>query len=73
MGPALPATPLMVAAGSGDGAGAETVELLLQLGAAPRQKLMGRSAARFACKGLGFNYRPGGDATRLRRLLETGL
>jgi cytohesin len=71
-GPATPATPLMVAAGSGDGAGAETVELLLQLGAAPRQKLMGRSAARFACKGLGFNYRPGGDATRLRRLLELG-
>jgi ankyrin repeat protein len=71
-GPAMPATPLLVAAGSGDGAGVDTVELLLKLGAAPRQKLMGRSAARFACKGLGFNYRPGGDASRLRRFLELG-
>jgi ankyrin repeat protein len=68
----MPATPLMVAAGSGDGAGAGTVELLLKLGAAPRQKLMGWSAARFACRGLGFNYRPGGDAARLRRFLELG-
>jgi ankyrin repeat protein len=31
-----PATPLMVAAGSGDGAGAGTAELLLALGAVPR-------------------------------------
>jgi ankyrin repeat protein len=71
-GPDTPATPLMVAAGSGDGASIETVELLLALGAEPRTVLMDRSAARFAARGLGFSYRDGGDALRLRRLLELG-
>lgn len=67
-----PATPLMVAAGSGDGATAETVKLLLQLGADPRKRTSAGSAAGFACRGLGWNYRPGGDAVRLRVLLDAG-
>jgi ankyrin repeat protein len=67
-----PATPLMVAAGSGDGATAGTVALLLRLGADPRTTAGGRSAADFACSGLGWNYRPGGDAARLQLLLEAG-
>jgi len=45
-GPDTPATPLMVAAGSGDGASIETVELLLALGADPQQMLMSRSVRR---------------------------
>ncbi len=67
-----PATPLMVATGSGDGASVETVRLLLELGADPKQILARHSAASFACMGLGWNYRPGGDAARLHLLLEAG-
>lgn len=67
-----PATPLMVAAGSGDGATVETVQALLDLGADPALELDGSSAADFACQGLGWNYRPGGDAARLRLLLDRG-
>lgn len=68
----LPATPLMVAAGSDDGATAATVRLLIELGANPRLTAGDESAASFACSGLGWNYRPGGDAQRLRLLLEAG-
>lgn len=67
-----PATALMVAAGSGDGATVETVKLLLELGADPRHLADSQSAAGFACRGLGWNYKPGGDAERLRVLLEAG-
>lgn len=67
-----PATPLMVAAGSGDGASVETVQLLLDLDADPTVKTVAGSAATFACSGLGWNYRPGGDAARLRLLLKVG-
>lgn len=67
-----PATPLMVAAGSGDGATVETVQRLLDLGANPKVKTAAGSAATFACSGLGWNYRPGGDAARLRLLLKVG-
>lgn len=66
------ATPLMVAAGSGDGATVETVRLLIELGADPKQVVDGRSAASFAAHGLGWNYRPGGDAARLGFLLDQG-
>ena len=66
------ATPLMVAAGSGDGANASTVRVLLELGADPRVVLNGRSALDFAATGLGWNYRPGGGADRLRTLREAG-
>ncbi len=69
---AFPATALMVAAGSGDGANAETVRLLIELGADPKCCAGGGSAADFACSGLGWNYRPGGDAPRLRLLLKAG-
>ena len=65
-------TPLMVAAGSGDGASFATVKLLVELGANPRLEVDGRSAAAWACSGLGWNYRPGGDAARLRYLLDVG-
>lgn len=67
-----PATPLMVAAGSGDGATIETVRALLELGADPTVKTDGGSAAIFACTGLGWNYAPGGDVERLQVLLEAG-
>jgi ankyrin repeat protein len=67
-----PATPLMVAAGSGDGASVETVRALLELGADARIVLEGRSAASFAAEGLLWNYRPGGDAERLRAVLNAG-
>lgn len=66
------ATPLMVAAGSGDGATVETVKLLLSLGADARKTTGFGTAAGFACQGLGWNYRPGGDVSRLRVLLEAG-
>jgi ankyrin repeat protein len=66
------ATPLMVAAGSGDGATVETVRVLLRLGADPALETTAGSAAVFACVGLGWNYRPGGDAARLRILLDAG-
>jgi ankyrin repeat protein len=67
-----PATPLMVAAGSGDGATVETIRVLLALGADPTLETEAGSAAVFACTGLGWNYRPGGDAARLRILLDAG-
>lgn len=67
-----PATALMVGAGSGDGASAMTIELLLEFGADPRLTTIAGSAADFACRGLGWNYRPGGDAARLRLLLDAG-
>jgi ankyrin repeat protein len=67
-----PATPLMAAAGSGDGASVETVRLLLELGADPTLILDAESAATFACTGLGWGYRSGGDTDRLRLLLEHG-
>lgn len=66
------ATPLMVAAGSGDGASTATVALLLELGADPKLVLNGASATTFALVGLGWNYRPGGDAARARLLLGAG-
>jgi ankyrin repeat protein len=69
---ATPATPLMAAAGSGDGATADTVRLLIELGADPKQTVGRHSAAAFAAGGLGWNYKPGGDAARLRLLLDAG-
>lgn len=66
------ATPLMVAAGSGYGASIETMRLLLELGADPLLKLGLASIARFATGGLGWNYEPGGDASRLRLCLDLG-
>jgi len=72
LGRTMRATPLMVAAGSGDGATTATLELLIGLGSHPTMSLDRRSAARFAAGGLGWNYRPGGDAARLRLLLERG-
>ncbi len=68
----LLATPLMVAAGSGDGASVETVELLLELGADPTLVIDGYTATGFAAAGLGWNYRDGGDVLRLQRLLDAG-
>ena len=65
------ATPLAVAAGSGDGASAETVRLLLELGA---RTDIGDNLRPIvaACLGLGPPRTPGGDAARLRVLLEHG-
>lgn len=70
---AYPATPLMVAAGSGEGATIETVNLLLELGADPGSELAGENALTFSCRGLGWNYRPGGDVDRLRALVQAGV
>jgi len=67
-----PATPLMVAAGSGDGATEETVKLLIKLGAEPTRRTKLGSAAMLACTGLGRNERPGGDAARLRAVIDAG-
>lgn len=69
---ACPATALMVAAGSGDGASVETVRLLLELGADPRNCTTRGSAACFAVCGLGWGYRPGGDVDRLKLLVAAG-
>jgi ankyrin repeat protein len=69
---AMKATPLMVAAGSGDGATEATVALLLELGADPKIVLDGASAATFSLQGLGWNYRPGGDAARTKLVLDAG-
>jgi hypothetical protein len=66
------ATPLMVAAGSGEGGSVETMRLLLDLGADPTLTFEWGSIARFAAAGLGWNYLPGGDAARLRLCLELG-
>lgn len=60
-------TPLMLAAGSADGATAETVRLLLELGADPAVVTNAGSAAAFACE-----VHAGGDAERLRLLLQAG-
>lgn len=68
----FPATPLMVAAGSSYGATLETVHLLIELGADPRRKEGRYSATRFAARGLGWHYQPGGDPARLAFLLERG-
>ena len=67
-----PATPLMVAAGSGDGATVETVRLLLDLGASIEPGPSGLSALFYGCQGLGWNYPPGGDAERVAVLLAEG-
>lgn len=69
---AMPATPLMIAAGSGDGATEATVALLLELGADPKIVLDGASAVTFALEGLGWNYKPGGDAERTKLVLDAG-
>lgn len=70
---ARPATPLMVAAGSGDGASPDTLRLLIELGADPTLDLGVGTAAQFAAGGLPeANQPPGGDAERLRFLLELG-
>ena len=66
------ATPLMVAAGSGDGATEATVALLLELGSDPSIIVDTKSAAVFALEGLGWNYKPGGDAGRAKLLLAAG-
>lgn len=66
------ATPLMVAAGSSDGANVQTLAVLLELGADPALVIDDRSAVTFACEGLSCWYKPGGDAARLRYLLEHG-
>lgn len=66
------ATPLMVAAGSGEGASAGTVSLLLELGADPKIVADNQSAATLASKGLRWGSKPGGDADRLRLLLQAG-
>lgn len=62
-----PVTPLLVAAGSADGASAETVRLLIELGASPRLSEDGEIATRL----LG-EVASRGDAARLRALLEAG-
>ncbi|MDH5669715.1 MAG: ankyrin repeat domain-containing protein [Nitrospira sp.] len=66
------ATPLMVAAGSGYGSSRETMHILLTLGADPLRKGDAGTIARYAARGLGWNYLPGGDASRLRLCLELG-
>lgn len=65
-------TPLMVAAGSGDGATEETVRVLLELGADPKVVVGERSAALNACEGIGCLYIRGGDVERLKVLLAAG-
>jgi ankyrin repeat protein len=71
-GRSMLATPLMVAAGSGDGATIETMRVLLHLGANALLNSGSGSIARFAAGGLGWNYLPGGDASRLSLCLELG-
>lgn len=66
------ATPFMVAAGSSDGASVETLRVLLELGADAKTIIEGRSAATFACQGLACWHKPGGDAERLRFVLQAG-
>jgi cytohesin len=66
-----PATALVVAAGSGEGASAETVSVLLELGASPAGA-GGVPPLPYACAGLGWNYPPGGDAARAAVLLAAG-
>lgn len=71
-GPDIQVTPLMAAAGSVDGASAETVRLFLELGADAKQIVGGRSAAVCACRGMMAYWTPGGDAERLKVLLKAG-
>ena len=66
-----PVTALVVAAGSGDGASAETVTLLIELGASIALRT-GLCPLPYACLGLGWNYPPGGDAERVDVLLAAG-
>lgn len=66
------ATAFMVAAGSSDGATVETLRVLLELGADPTRVIESRSAATFACEGLSCWYRAGGDAARLRFVIDAG-
>lgn len=66
------ATPLMVAAGSGNVASAETLQLLLDLGAVATAAPCGVSALWYASGGLGWNYPPGGDSARVEVLLAAG-
>lgn len=65
-------TPLMAAAGSRDGANAETVRVLLELGADAKQIVGTRSALTSACRGFMAFSEGGGDAERMRLLLEAG-
>jgi ankyrin repeat protein len=67
------ATPLIVAAGSADGASTETLNLLVERGAdiSFRTRWWG-SAASAAAASLGWGHATGGDADRLRFLLEHG-
>ncbi|MEZ4362840.1 MAG: ankyrin repeat domain-containing protein [Kofleriaceae bacterium] len=65
-------TPLMVAAGSGEGASVETLELLVRLGARLDVDLGSGTAASFAV-GRRWRYQTGGDARRLQWLLAHGL
>ncbi|MCC6907670.1 MAG: ankyrin repeat domain-containing protein [Phycisphaerales bacterium] len=65
-------TPLMTAAASGDGATAETVRVLLALGADPALLRQGESAAIYACCVHEWFNRTGGDAARLTLLLDAG-
>jgi cytohesin len=67
-----PATPLMLAAGTGEGATVDTVRLLLELGASTDPGPVGFSALSFACGGLGWTCGPGGDAARIAELLRAG-
>ena len=67
-----PASPLMVAAGSADGATRSTVEVLLDLGAALKLEACDVSALWYGCGGLGWNYPPGGDSERVDVLLRAG-
>lgn len=66
------ATPFMIAAGSSDGANVETLRVLLELGADPKAIIEQRSAATFACNGLSWQDKTGGDAERLRFVLQAG-
>jgi uncharacterized protein len=65
-------TALMVAAGSADGAGVETVKLLLRLGADAQFHNDYDSAVTAALGGLWWNWGEGGDLERAKHLLEAG-
>lgn len=65
-------TALMVAAGSADGAGVETVRLLLARGADARFLTDGDSALTAALGGLWWSDGEGGDIDRARALFEAG-
>jgi len=70
--PPFPMTPLMVAAGSGDGASVDTVELLISLGADVNISIESETAACLAFKGLGPGYEESTDTLRLEFLLQSG-